>query len=182
MGGRYFIANGTSSVPVFQAVTLWDAVWAVALLLEMGGAHSWPCCWKLTPLMCRLALLAGAMVGSRLQSTQKGLVSLKAAASKAVLASQDCSAGWDYKAREQYGKPKSKLLSWCLYSRGLGVWCWGPYAPVCWCCAQPGSGKKASACWSDHHPVCSELSNRERTWLWWKQYKLKVGLNCLLLD
>lgn len=112
MGGRYFIPNGTSSMPVFQVVTLWDVVWAVTLLLEMCGACSWPCCWKLTPsgVHCRLALLAGAMVGPRLQSTQKGLGSLQAAASKAVFASQDCSAGWDY----SWAIWKSQRANYCL--------------------------------------------------------------------
>lgn len=69
---------------------------------------------------CRLALLAGAMVGSRLQSTPKGLVSLKAAASEAAFASQSCSAGWDYKAREQYGKAKEQII--VLISVFLETW------------------------------------------------------------
>lgn len=49
MGGRYFIPNGTSSMLVFQVVTLWDVAWAVTLLLEILEACSWPCCWKLNP-------------------------------------------------------------------------------------------------------------------------------------
>lgn len=49
MGERYFIPSGTSSMPVFQVVTLWGVAWAVTLLLEMLGACSWPCCWKLSP-------------------------------------------------------------------------------------------------------------------------------------
>lgn len=59
---------------------------------------------------CSLALLSGAVVGSRLQSTQKGLVDLKAAASKAAFASQGCSTCWDYKACEQYGKAKEQII------------------------------------------------------------------------
>lgn len=33
----------------FQGITLSGVVWAVNLLLEMPGAHSWPCCWRLMP-------------------------------------------------------------------------------------------------------------------------------------
>lgn len=180
----FLMGSSTSSMPAFQVVTLWDVAWAVTLLLEMLGACSLPCCWKLTPsdVYCRLALLAGAMVGSRLQSTQKIVASLKAAASQAVFASQGCSAGWGYKACEQYGKAKEQII--VLIFVFLETWSMvlGPYAAICWCCAQPGSSKKASVCWSDQSSSALWIGATETTWLWLKQYKLKAALNCLLLD
>ena len=60
--------------------------------------------------ICGSALLAGAVDGSRLQSTQKGFVSLEAAAFKAAFVSQDCSSGWCYKARKQYAKAKEQNI------------------------------------------------------------------------
>lgn len=58
--------------------------------------------------ICGSTVLAEAVEGSRLQSTQKGLVSLEAAAFEAAFVSQDCSPGWCYKVREQYGKAKEQ--------------------------------------------------------------------------
>lgn len=40
MGRRYFIPNGTSSMPVFQF--LWEMAWAVPLLFEMLGVAPGP--------------------------------------------------------------------------------------------------------------------------------------------
>lgn len=58
--------------------------------------------------------------GSRLQSTQKGLVSLEADAVEAAFASQFCCAGWCYKVCEQYGKAKEQNI--ILKSVFLETW------------------------------------------------------------
>lgn len=173
MGGRYFIPNGTSSMPVFQVVTLWDVAWAVTLLLEMLGACSWPCCWKLNPSD---VYLLGLWWAPGYKAPKRALWAWR------QLLPKLCLLVGTKKLLSNMEKPKSKLLSWCLYSWRLAVWCWGPYAAICWCCAQPGSSKKASACWSDPPSSALWIGATERTWLWLKHYKLKVGLNCLLLD
>lgn len=59
---------------------------------------------------CESTLLAGAVEESMLQSIQKGCVSLKATFFEAAFASLDCSAGWCYKAPEQYGKAKEQNI------------------------------------------------------------------------
>lgn len=75
-------------------------------------------------------------------------LSLAAAAFKPAFASQDCSAGWCYKECEQYGKAKEQNI--VLISVFLETWSMvlGTICCICWCCAHPGSSKKASVCWS----------------------------------
>lgn len=177
MGRRYFIPNGTSSMPVFQF--FWEMAWAVPLLLKMLGvapgpaAQSWALLMSAAGQPCLLGLWW-------IQGTKhpKGLVSLKAA-SEAVFASQNCSAGWDYKACEQYGKAKEQIIVLMfvfLETRSV------VQGTICCCLlvlCPTWSSKKASACWSD--PPSSALQIGA-TCLWLKQCKLKVGLNCLLLD
>lgn len=85
--------------------------WAVNLLLEVPDSHS---CQLTLPDMqwghLRVNVACSGHGGPRLQSTQKGLVILQKATFEAAYVSQDCSAGWCYKAFEQYRRPKEQNI------------------------------------------------------------------------
>lgn len=144
-------------MPVFQL--FWGVAWAVTLLLEMLRARSWPCCWKLTPsdVYCRSALLAVTRLQSKraVWARRQLLLKLRLQIRTVLLVGTT-------KLLSNMEKPKSKLLSWCLYSWRLEVWCRGPYAAVCWCCAVLSLGVvKRHLPAEVHHPVHSKLEQRD---------------------